>query len=77
MSVTRGAFASHGSSADDPWCFRLPYRTVAEAAKEHRHKASQRRWPVSAMVARPVGKREISENPLAKAAMDKEWKKPE
>ena len=30
---------------------------------------------LSAMVARPVGKREISDNPLAKAAMDKEWNK--
>ena len=73
MSGTRAAAASSGRSPHDHWCFGIPYRTAVDAAKEHRHKASLRRWPLSAAVARPVGKKEISDNSAAKAAMDKEW----
>ena len=72
MSGTRAA-AANGQTVDDHWCFGMPYRTAADAAKEHRHRASLRRWPLSAAVARPVGKKEIGENSAAKAAMDKEW----
>ena len=39
----------------------------------HRVKVAPRRFPFNALVARPVGKKEIESNPKAKAAMDKEW----
>ncbi len=39
----------------------------------HRVKVAPRRFPFNALVARPVGKKEIKSNPRDKAAMDKEW----
>ncbi len=39
----------------------------------HRPKLQDRPIPFNLMVARPVGRQEITDNPVAKAAMKKEW----
>ena len=41
----------------------------------HRPKIPEHCFPFSALVARPVGKKEIQNTPSAQAAMDKEWLK--
>jgi hypothetical protein len=45
------------------------------ASQEHRQKISDQTFPLNVFVARPVGKKEISTTPAAKAALDKEWNK--
>ena len=39
----------------------------------HQERLPEYPWPINACVARPVGKKEIQENPKAKAALQKEW----
>ena len=44
--------------------------------QKHRRKNERKRfYPFCALVARPVGEREIREQPLAQAAMDAEWQR--
>ena len=44
--------------------------------QKHRRKNEWKRfYPFCALVARPVGEREIREQPSAQAAMDAEWKR--
>ena len=44
-----------------------------EGDQPHQERLPEYPWPVNACVARPVGKKEIQENPKAKAALQKEW----
>ena len=63
------AWASDGSGEFVPAMPCVPNN------QEHRNSIfeSGRRLPFDAAVARPVGKKEISEHPKAKEAMDNEW----
>ena len=47
--------------------------TIRREPKEHRDKLSAHDLPFNLMVARPVGRQEMTDNPTAKAAMKKEW----
>ncbi len=47
--------------------------TIAPDRRPHREKLKDREFVVNLMVARPVGRQEISGNPIAQAAMQKEW----
>ncbi len=47
--------------------------TIDPDRRPHREKLKDRQLVVNLMVARPVGRNEISDNPDAKAAMQKEW----
>ena len=53
---------------------RMPIRPMSMFAN-HRPKVPEFAFPFSALVARPVGKKEVQGNPKAKAALDKEWLK--
>ena len=50
---------------------------IADAAspQKHRTKVPDYAFPLSAIVARPVGKKEIDKTPAAKKALDIEWDK--
>ncbi len=45
---------------------------VEPITQKHRHKDNPMLGSLSALVARPVGKREVMDTPAAKAALDKE-----
>ncbi len=47
--------------------------TILPEKRPHREKLSDRVIPLNLMVARPVGKQEMNENPDAQAATKKEW----
>ena len=47
--------------------------TIPSEKRPHREKLSDRVIPFNLMVARPVGKQEMTDNPLARAAVQKEW----
>ena len=47
--------------------------TEDDPADPHREKIGERRWPINAMVARPVGKKEIAASTAAQEAIQKEW----
>ena len=49
-------------------------RSVALPAK-HRPKVPDHHFPFNALVARPVGKKEIQTTPAAQKALDTEWEK--
>ena len=61
----------------DPFGFGFPYRDlISRFVDGHRDKipkASERRMPFNALIARPVGSKERLSDPRAMAAMDKEW----
>ena len=44
-----------------------------EQTKQHRGKLIDRTLPFNLMVARPVGRQEMTDSPEAQAAMQKEW----
>ncbi len=50
---------------------RMP--TSSPEGAPHRIKLCNRAMQFNLMVARPVGRKEMTDNPLAKAAMKKEW----
>ena len=45
--------------------------TISPEKRPHREKLSERVIPFNLMVARPVGKQEMTDNPIAQAAMQK------
>ncbi len=47
--------------------------TIFPQKEPHRPKLSARAIPFNLMVARPVGRQEMTDNPLAEEAMRKEW----
>ncbi len=47
--------------------------TIRPDKKLHREKLIDRAIPLNLMVARPVGRQEITDCPMAQAAMQKEW----
>ena len=71
-SETRKTEAVTPSAPDDSCC-RMP--TEPNREQSHRPKIQQSPWPLFACVARPVSKKEAENNPAAKAAMDKEWRR--
>jgi len=54
--------------------FKANFSDIVDHHK-HRTKVSRRRFPFNALVARPVGKKEIERTPDAQAAMNSEWKR--
>ena len=50
-------------------------RVKTGANSSHRQKVPEFDFPFSALVARPVGKKEIASEPTAQAALDAEWTK--
>ena len=57
------------------WQHRIPVMPCVPHKDIHRPKIPDHPLPISALVARPVGKKELLSNPAAKAAMDKEWQR--
>ena len=57
-------------------CTAVPCTPTSKAGQsEHRYKIPDFEVPFNACVARPVGKKEIAQQPKAQAALDKEWDK--
>ncbi len=57
------------------WQHRVPAMPRVPRRDAHRAKIPEHPFPISDLVARPVGKKELQSNPAAKAAMDKEWQR--
>ena len=61
---------AHSTAPNDQAPMVVP---APEGDHPHQERLPEYPWPVNACVARPVGKKEIQENPKAKAALQKEW----
>jgi hypothetical protein len=48
--------------------------TVSSDKPNHREKLCVRAIPFNLIVARPVGRQQMTDNPTAQAAMQKEWR---
>ena len=70
-SLDKGYAASIDKHMDKHLAPAMP--TISRDRRPHREKQKDRQFIVNLIVARPVGRQEISDNSAAQAAMQKEW----
>ena len=70
---TGGASGSASAAIPSDEFPAMPLRS--EKTSSHRHRIPNHEIAISALVARPVPKKERNSNPKAKAAVDIEWEK--